>query len=347
MATIRSTDAIGEYAKNAVQNKHTPDFIIIDEDPQNRKAIQNQLQGLHVDFYGAKERSEWFQNHCLGEVSNVIPHKYHNKVSFGMLVALTRKYDMLVFVDDDTYPFMNVDFLGEHWKNLNTQYDSCYSKNSDWVNSHPFLFARGFPYNQRLPKDCFSKKCDAPPILSLGLWAGIPDLNAIDYICYNIQYQHSLTVSNFSVGKNQFAPIGGMNVAFKPEIIPAYYQMFFADRFEDIFSGIFLLKITSHLGFCVNIGNPIITHKKAPRDYFDDSIIEMSTLKFNEQLWQIVKSVELSNTTWLTCYRELASKLLQKVAECSNPQYLKTMAEKMLLWCDIVEHIQDIVGKSK
>lgn len=48
------------------------------------------------------------------------------------------------------------------------------------------------------------------------------------------------------VGKGTYLAVCSMNTSFTPEIIPAFYQLYMnfmgVDRFDDIWSGIFLKK---------------------------------------------------------------------------------------------------------
>jgi hypothetical protein len=51
-----------------------------------------------------------------------------------------------------------------------------------------------------------------------------------------------------------------MNTSFVSKIIPAFYQLYMkhmgVDRFNDIWSGIFLKKIVDHLGDNISLGTP-------------------------------------------------------------------------------------------
>jgi len=115
--SIRDTPNFKKYADNFSMYKQDPDVLVIDEDADHRKSVAAQLCDFTVDFYGMNERAAWFNSHGLAEYKPVIPPMAHNENSFGLLVALERGgYDMIVFLDDDTYPTPNTDFLGEHYK---------------------------------------------------------------------------------------------------------------------------------------------------------------------------------------------------------------------------------------
>ena len=357
--SIRVTENFGKYAENFTAYKHKPDIVIIDETmpplvlTKQRQEVLKQLEAMsesesEINFFGIEARKEWFKEHDLGDVDALIPQRAHNELSFGLLFALTRAYDMICFVDDDTRPLEHVDFLGEHWKALSTQQtlftSSCI--NSLWVN--PIMgtgyFARGIPYSER-------RKLSSSIIhhhtlnvnnvvLHLGLWDGVLDLNAIDYLtAESVDEAETLSARNFCLRKNEFAPLSSMNLSFKPEVIPAFYQLWHNDRHDDIFSGIFLKHICDHMDKSVTFGAPLCYHDKAQRNFFDDIRKELSGMELNEELWRYVASIELTCKTWLECYKELATELYTRMRETRFNDYLWLMTRKMLLWCDVVEKL--------
>lgn len=339
--SIRDTLNFKKYAQNFAEYKQEPDVIVIDEDGKNRGVINEQFIGVKdLEYFGAEERQGWFNSHKLKEYAGVIPQKAHNENSFGLLVALERGgYDMIVFLDDDTYPAYPDDFLGEHWRCLNSEFVGKRNFAGYWVNTHPEYYVRGYPYNQRFTTEGLQVEPNNPTVLHMGCWSGIPDLNAVDYLVFNAQNKpRQIDVRNFKVAKKQFAPICSMNVAFKPEIIPAYYQLWHRDRYDDVFSGLFLKKITDYLGRDISVGSPVCYHDKAPRNLFKDAATELSSMELNEELWKALLQIELTEETWLGCYRELAVKL-RKTAKPLNPTYILKMTEKMLLWCDLIEKV--------
>ena len=317
----------------------------------NRSSIEEQFISAYakneystpsLEFYGAKERNNWFQwltkkHKELVNPEYFIPERSHDELSFGLLVAATRNYDMIVFVDDDTHP-LDGDFLGQHWQSLNLVATEARSNRGSWVNTHPVYFVRGFPYSERSESFTVEHAIDlTSSVLNMGCWSGIPDLNAYDYIVFQPKAEDRVAPHNYRLAKGQFAPICSMNLSFKPEIIPAFYQLWDNNRYNDIFSGIFLKHIADHLDKSVSVGGPLCYHEKAPRDYFKDAAIELPSIKLNESLWRIVSQITLKSDTWLSCYRELAKGLNAKFLECEFGDTIWLMRSQMLLWCDTVE----------
>jgi hypothetical protein len=203
------------------------------------------------------------------------------------------------------------------------------------------MHARGFPYCQRPGDMHFSGwKENVSSVLNMGLWQGIPDLNAIDYLMYDAESDAGFRqTDDFHLAVGEYAPICSMNVAFKPEIIPAFYQLWDNNRYNDIFSGVFLKRIADHLGKFISVGNPLCYHDKVPRDLFKDAAAELPSIKLNESLVRALSELELQGNRWLECYRELATGLNAKYRESEFSDTVWRMASKMLLWCDVVEKV--------
>lgn len=348
--SVRDTPNFGKYAANFARYKREVDIMVIDEDSQYRTATAEQFveYGFTPEFYGAKERCEWCRKHLGVDADLIIPRRSHDELSFGLLVAYLRSYDLVCFIDDDTYPNMHQDFIGEHYRRLSgaVQMQSRVNYAGGWVNTHPYNYARGYPYSQR-PGDFdysgFTRKVN--PVLHMGLWEGIPDLNAIDYLSFDFNSLKANPnffgkIEDFTLEPGQYAPICSMNLSFKPEIIPAFYQLWDNNRYNDIFSGVFLKRIADHLGRNVSVGNPTCYHEKAPRDIFRDAETELPSIKLNETLWKTLNQTQFTQKTWLSCYRELASFLNEAYVDTEFSDTVYRMSCKMQLWCNVIEKLE-------
>jgi len=138
-----------------------------------------------------------------------------------------------------------------------------------------------------------------------------------------------------------------MNTAFLPEIVPAFYQLYNnfmgIDRFDDIWSGIFLKKIADHLGKKVCLGAPMVNHRKRPRDTFRDLRKELEGMIINEKLWTLADEVEIEGSTYWDAYYSLIRELEKKIPKAfSEPRYrrfLKVQLQKMRFWLKITEDL--------
>lgn len=349
--SIRRFDHWGKYRDNFEKYGHEPDIIVIDEEDGEARAGNRALIGGDVQFFGREERKKWFKDRGLADT--VIPPRSHAETSFGLLLAYERGgYDVVHFIDDDTYPGQHSDYLGVHWSALNGGCELVKSAGS-WINVTGSYYPRGFPYSQRhWPKLPLYGGVDRPGevVLNQGLWMGVPDMNAVDILAGGgmdgrcggeVQLD-----GNSLVGCGNYVTVCSMNLAFRPEIIPAFYQLFMSredlygiDRFDDIWSGLFLKKVLDHLGKGMSYGYPLCVHDKSPRDIFRDVRAEMEGLIINEVLWKVVDEIELTEGDYLNCYRELATKLGAQSKRFHKPDYIEYMSNKMVRWTKLIEKI--------
>lgn len=355
--SIRETDAFGAYFANFIKfnqlHDRQIDILVLNEEHENNQTIFNQLHavkglenGLRITIQNHAQRQSFFDTYLQTfDMDELIPPKSHDELSFGLLYALKYQkaygYNMVVFVDDDTHPQDNVDFLGEHYNALyggsfNYKYPP---PGKTYVNTHPCVYVRGYPYSQRInakPTRIIGKPVNGS-VLNMGCWFDVPDLNAYDYLTNSERYSADVfdpRFDVFAVPSKVYAPICSMNLAFKPEIIPAFYQLYDNNRYNDMFSGVFLKRIADHLRANVSIGGPLVSHNKYPRDVYRDAAIELPSIKLNEVLAQRVEKIELYATTWLESYRELAFDLYRKFQGTEFDAVVYDMTRRMLIWCD-------------
>jgi hypothetical protein len=342
--TIRSTESFKAYAENFRKYGHNPHVVVVDETGETRELIHKSLEGFNVEFYGAEERKRFFE--LRGFDSETVPAKTTDVIGFSLLVVYPRNYDMVVFVDDDTYPIQHYDFLGRHWKNLDEHSMKVMDSLHGWVNPHPRMFGRGHPYVLRNGHiDMTTDKMCEGSVLNMGLWRDVPDLNAIDYLfCGSLQgIYHDKGVfdsKSYILGDN-YMPLCRMNMAFRPEIIPAFYQgtgdVHGVGRYGDVFSGLFLMKIARFLGDNISFGHPLCVHKKEPRDVFKDVKNECEAIKLNETMWKVLDQIEIEGKDYGSCYLSLAKGLLKHKREFHNPEYIEYLVGRMRNWVKVVE----------
>lgn len=344
MASIRYTPSFGKYAENFVKYGHSPTFMIVDETGKAfRKSIKKSLGDFETIFMGQKERKEWFEKR--GFIDRVIPKKCTNENSIGLLYALEKDYDMIVFVDDDTYP-LNIDFLTEHYQALYSKSMTVYSSFQKFVSPFP-IYIRGFPSSLRRTGFRIFRTAQkiSNPVLNYGLWQGVPDLNAMDYLYHgytkgkemmDLPMQESKVLDN-----DVYIPISIMNIAIKPEIIPAFYQLWHSDRYQDIFSGLYLQRINRHLNKHISYGPPYCFHDKYPRNVYPQIRQELQGIEINDILWKILDEMDLRGNTYLDCYDDLITQLYQKQSKFPYPNYFAVTAYRMREWIKLIRKMKE------
>jgi hypothetical protein len=187
----------------------------------------------------------------------------------------------------------------------------------------------------------------------MGLWTGTPDLDALT-ILYNGGMNGKCDVEatgcqkdKIIVGKGTYFPVCSMNTAFLREIIPAFYQSYSnfmgIDRFDDIWSGIFIKKIADHLKRRISLGSPLVNHRKRPRDTLKDLRKEFEGMVINEKLWTLVDQAELEGSTYWDAYssliQELGNKIPRIFTEPLHREFLEVQLQKMRLWLRIIDQL--------
>jgi hypothetical protein len=346
--------------------KHNCKVIVIDEGAENVRTRNDDLLSAipHV-YYGPRERAEWFKQRFGSKYKNylsVIPERCHAETSFGFLVAYEERPDFVIELDDDVFPMQGNDIINDHVKNLSGDNGvSVYSKGK-WYNTlenlklniNTRIFPRGQPYTQETRVDEYIwKDRGGECVLNMGLWAGCPDLDALT-ILYHSGLDGRCQVEGQKYKKNKiivdegnYFAICSMNTSFSPEIVPAFYQLYMGflgiDRFDDIWSGIFLKKIIDHLGYDVCLGKPLVYHEKRPRDTFKDLKKELDGIIINETLWKIVDTLEIEGKDYWDSYNSLAHSLKDNIVKIQNTVYQKIMLmqiKKMKLWLDVIGRIE-------
>lgn len=116
-------------------------ILVIDEgDEQTRKVNHRILSNFYHEFYGPKEREQWFKDK-LGQnfekYLGLIPEKCHAE-TFGFLVAHTNGATVILEIDDDVY--ISKGFLKEHVESLFNDGGVTVNSSTKWYNTLENLY---------------------------------------------------------------------------------------------------------------------------------------------------------------------------------------------------------------
>lgn len=345
---------------------HDSEVIVIDEGNATvRKENEKLLSSLQHKFYGPTERAEWFKKRfgsSYEDLLSAIPERCHAETSFGFLAAYENKPDVILEIDDDVFPFADHALVNSHVRNLSGNDGVTVSCKSKWYNTmenlnlthNVLLYPRGHPYGQRGENEHLMWKDTGDRcILNMGLWTGCPDLDALT-ILYNGGMNGQCSIASTGskrdkviVDNGTYFPVCSMNTAFLCEVTPAFYQLYSnfmgIDRFDDIWSGVFVKKIADHLGRKISLGNPLVDHRKRPRDTLKDLRKEFEGMVINEKLWTLVDQVELEGSTYWDAYnsliQELGKKISQTFTEPLHREFLEAQLQKMRIWLRIIDQL--------
>ncbi|MBI2977211.1 MAG: hypothetical protein HYY33_09685 [Chloroflexi bacterium] len=291
------------------------EIIIVEDNPSRTFDLKGHSNIAHYSWEDIDRE--------LGESSWIIPRRTDCVRSYGYYKAYQTRPDMLVTLDDDCYPMEpgGKGFLSRHWE--------CLQGNGSaeaWRETGEGVVTRGVPY--------YNRARQRPVVLNHGLWNRIPDYDAPTQLLQSRQ-PGEFRFTNQTIPVGMYFPMCGMNVALRPEAIPAFYFMLMGrdyayDRFGDIWAGVLVKKICDHLGKAVRSGDPAVAHQRAS-NVWANLRKEAPGLEVNETFWQAVDGVVLTGSTFGACYKEVTDK-----AELEGEYWIK-LRRAMRVWAELFD----------
>ena len=364
--TIRNFGFLGAYFANA--REHGFDVgrlhvVILTEDFCDKAAMEAMLreQGVNGDVLNEMDRLRWLRGLELESYADLIPRRSHAETSFGLLYMwANRRLEYGWFIDDDTSPVHGQDFFGDHLRNL--QYRGSVdvlSSDKRWVNvlfrtfQRDGLYPRGYPYGAM--KESTKIRCGPADevVASQGLWTSVPDLDAIRLLSEGAldglattRMADSDYGDSFVVDSHNYLTVSSMNLAFRREIIPAFYQFPMDDnqwkigRYDDIWSGVVLKRVCDVLGKSIITGRPFCEHNKAPRNVFKDLNAEAPALELNEHLWEVVDGVNSTGSSYAEVCLDMATALRLVQTPWINADFVRFSARCLERWVDCLTLVE-------
>ncbi|MUV49191.1 alpha-1 4-glucan-protein synthase [Haloarcula sp. CBA1122] len=363
--TIRNHECMRTYFQNARDHGFDLDrlfVVLITEDFCDTDAMEQMLDEEGVDgaVYDGTARETWFENHGASEYSHLIPEASHAQTSFGLLYMWANDYEYGVFIDDDTLPHEDADFFGTHMSNLSFEGEiETVSSDEQWVNvlyqneDEHGLYPRGYPY-AAMDEEISTEATQVDDVVaSQGLWTNVPDLDAVRILMDgDLQGQAQTRTSeadfgeDFVAAKGQYLTVCSMNLAFRREVIPAFYQLPMDDnewdvgRFDDIWSGVFLKRACDVLGKQIYNGDPLCEHNKAPRSTFSDLTNEVHGLELNEHVWEIVDEAGADADSYAEVFDAIGTAMADgDFSDWENGAFLNYCGEFMLDWLECLDEL--------
>lgn len=194
----------------------------------------------------------------MGKYSDLIYNKNDGVRNLGFAQAYKDGADILITLDDDTLPVG--DTIQDHLDILNTK------QPTSWINTVDDIYMRGFPYWARE---------ESVVMFSHGVWNGVYDFDASTQLVLGIKTpQHR----KMPIPKGVLMPVCVMNVAFRREVMPYYYQApmgikvlketgLYMDRFADIMSGVEVKKHIDANNWAMVTGYAKVNHNRASNPF--------------------------------------------------------------------------------
>ncbi|MDS0475380.1 alpha-1 4-glucan-protein synthase [Natrinema sp. 1APR25-10V2] len=371
--TIREYECMRSYFGNA--REHGFDLsrlhvVLVTEDFCETEEMEAMLEdeGVSGEVFDGSRREEWYDAHDVAEYGHVVPAASHAETSFGLLYMWAHdEFDYGFFIDDDTLPHPDEDFFGTHMDNLAFEGEiESVSSDEQWVNvlyqnaDEHGLYPRGYPYSaMNETVETGTTEIDGGEVVaSQGLWTNVPDLDAVRILMdgdLEGQAQTRTTEDDFGddfvAERGNYLTVCSMNLAFRREVIPAFYQLPMDDnewdvgRFDDIWSGVFLKRACDVLGKRIYNGAPLCEHNKAPRSTFDDLNNEVPGLELNEHLWRIIDDAGSDADSYAAVFEAMADELADgDWSDYNNGAFFNYVGEHMRDWLECLTELRPQAG---
>jgi len=377
IAIVTTTINIPYFLESYIQNfeSYSIDgdklsFIIIGDlrSPHEKikEFIQKMASNYTIEYWDVESQRKWitetFGSKRAEKIEMAIPYNSIRRRNLGYLRALELGSDIIITIDDDNYPG-NSNWLLEHLNILRTSdvLPTVSSKNKV-VNpchilkfNHPDLkiYSRGYPFSE-LFHDTFDVefRSGGRVALNLGLWTKSPDVDAYTNILYpDIE---SLGIKEgfqrrYALAQDNYMPINTQNTSFIRELTPAFYDVLMdttihgvrLDRYDDIWAGLFALKLIHKLGYRATFGVPLTEHRRNKHEYVSDLKLELIGMSLNDLVHKIVMKADVQAKSFADGYLELADVLMNEVKRFVNDEevlsYFSKLTEAMRIWVDLVE----------
>ncbi|WP_254538091.1 alpha-1 4-glucan-protein synthase [Halomarina litorea] len=359
--TIREFECVREYVENAREYGHADrlHFVLVTEDFCDTDAMRAMLDDLDVvgEVFDGSRREAWYEAQGIEEFSHLVPAASHAETSFGLLYLWAHpEFDFGVFIDDDTLPH-ETDFFGRHYRNLAYEGEvAAVESDERWVNvlyqnfDDHGLYPRGYPYSAMDETVEVGTEAVERVVASQGLWTNVPDLDAVRILMDGDLRGQARTRTTredygeeFVAVRGQYLTVCSMNLAFRREVVPAFYQLPMDDnpwdvgRFDDIWSGVFLKRACDIVGTQILNGYPLCEHNKAPRSTFDDLNNEVPALELNEHVWEVVDDAGEDTDSYGEAFAAMADALVTHENDYNNSEFLTFVGEHMREWLDCLD----------
>jgi len=363
--TVREYECVRAYVANAREHGFDTDRLhvaLVTEDFCDTAAMEAMLDELGVSgrVFDGSAREAWLESHGVGEYDHLIPAASHAQTSFGLLYLWANDFPYGVFIDDDTLP-TDGDFFGTHLRNLAYEGEmEAVASDQRWVNvlhhnaGDHGLYPRGYPYSAMDETVERTRTHVEDVVASQGLWTNVPDLDAVRILTDgDLQGQAQTRTSaadygeDFVAARGNYLTVCSMNLAFRREVVPAFYQLPMDDnewdvgRFDDIWSGLFLKRACDVLDKRIYNGRPLCEHNKAPRSTFSDLTNEVHGLELNEHVWEVVDGAGGDAEDYAGVFRAIATDLAGgDFSDYQNGAFLNHCGAYMLDWLDCLEALE-------
>ena len=368
--TINLPTFLCEYYKNFDQYNHKKEDIsfIIVGDNKTPKITEDFVREYSTnrystEYWSPKKQDKWLKETFPNKnekIKTIIPENDMRRRNFGYLRALDIGSDVIITIDDDNYPLPDHDWLGLHLSNLTTKHYTHISSSNSFVNACRIfesklpIYSRGYPIAYLFTDDEIYSKTQDPrqSDLNLGLWTGKPDVDSYTNLIYpDFTTEYPINArSAYSIKSDNYFPLNTQNTSFKKEL-SIFHNLYMeplynlpSHRFDDIWVGLFCLKLIHKKGKTATFGAPIVEHRRNAHNYQKDLQTEFIGAAINTKMWEFIRDIEITSTNYNDGFLEIAAKLETEFVKILTDKkiikFIHNMADSMRFWIELTEIVK-------
>ena len=360
LTTIDTPKVVKGYVENAQRYGHSDvGFIVIGDRKTPHEAARQVLEEVRADGFAAEywdieEQQQWLRR--FPKLDRMIPYNSDNRRNLGFLIALERGAEIIVSMDDDNFATLNEDLFGTHSIVGETVETKAVHSSNGWFNPCSLLefdppvpvYSRGYPFGKRWHDQLSFGRERGRVALNMGLWLGDPDIDAVTRLALPVRSLGLKSNQQVMLGKNCYMPINTQNTAVHRDAMPAFYFVLqgikidgmVMDRYGDIWAGLFLNKVASHIGDRITVGGPLVQHTRNQHDLLGDLQNELWGMLLTENLIPYIEEMPLRAWTYCGAYLEMAEGLRDfNHPHAAIRDYLGRLSSCMATWVDCCESL--------
>ena len=351
--TINVPTLLTSYANDALRFGHKTDIIVAGDrkTPAAAETYCKELtdkSGIVCRYLSVADQEKYLAERGA-DFGRFLPWNCIQRRNVATLMAYDGKAEIIAVIDDDNL-LCQPDYLGRHSHLGQTlELDAVHSQ-SGWWNVCDMLkeargtrfYPRGYPLTKRWVDDEIYQtrtKITARAVVNAGLWLDDPDVDAIARLACPIRAvgPSDSYHSRIACDVGTWSPFNSQNTALHRDVIPAYILFPFVGRYDDIWAGYVVRRISDHLGDVVTYGDPLVRQKRNPHNLFIDFDLERLGLETTETFIEALHACALTGKNYRDCFIELAGQFEGAIAAACvkpkiNPAAFARVVEAMKLW---------------
>lgn len=319
--------------------------VLVVGDKKTPPEARGYCESHNAEYLGIEEQEKLLPPKLL----DLFPYNTPDRVILGCMLAYLRGCDRTIALDDDNFPVHSM-FVHKHSIAGNEVELDLFENDEGWFNVHSLLFEekgipfypRGFPWSKRTERASTCKmhlRKKVKVIVNQGLVIGDPDIDALTRLAHPINVK-GFNSENTRIGLlNTWSPFNYQNTCLSREMIPLYYRPPSASRNSDIWTSYLFNKLAEHFGDVIAFGHPLVKQVRNEHNLWDDLDLELVNNRATDQFVEILKNVELTETTYSSALVELLHKAELPTACTAEEQMIWGFFTQYSEWYSVVKDL--------